>query len=100
MSTRWLTAARIVACNGAEVMQGNVLLAPDPVHTLWEPMMSTLLSAAKRFARDERGITAIEYGLIAAVMAAAIAAAFKLLGPALQSAFKDIADTINPPATP
>jgi pilus assembly protein Flp/PilA len=63
-------------------------------------MMNTLLSAAKRFARDERGITAIEYGLIAAVMATAIGAAFKLLGPALQSAFQNIADTVNPPATP
>lgn len=34
--------------------------------------MNAFLSAVQRFARDEEGITAIEYGLIAAVMAAMI----------------------------
>ncbi len=60
--------------------------------------MNTLISAARQFAREEDGITAIEYGLIAAVMAAAIGVAFGYLGPALKAAFKTISDTINPPA--
>jgi pilus assembly protein Flp/PilA len=60
--------------------------------------MNTLMTAARRFATDEQGITAIEYGLIAAVMALAISAAFGLLSPALKAAFKSIADTINPTA--
>lgn len=53
--------------------------------------MNTLIAAAREFARDEEGITAIEYGLIAAVMAAAIAASFDLLGPALKTAFTALA---------
>jgi pilus assembly protein Flp/PilA len=59
--------------------------------------MNTLITAARQFAREEEGITAIEYGLIAAVMATAIATAFALLGPALQGAFQDIASRVNPP---
>ena len=53
--------------------------------------MNTLIAAAREFARDEDGITAIEYGLIAAVMAAAIAASFSLLKPALVDAFTALA---------
>lgn len=41
--------------------------------------MHTFLHAVKQFGRDEDGITAIEYGLIAAVMAVAITAAFDTL---------------------
>jgi pilus assembly protein Flp/PilA len=58
--------------------------------------MNTLIMAARRFAREEEGITAIEYGLIAAVMAAAIATAFGYLTPALSSAFQAIALKISP----
>ena len=65
-------------------------------HSL-ELNMNTLMTAARQFARDEEGITAIEYGLIAAVMAAAIAAAFAFLSPALKTAFQNISEKINPP---
>jgi pilus assembly protein Flp/PilA len=58
--------------------------------------MNSLTAAAKAFASDEEGITAIEYGLIAAVMAAAVAAAFGLIGPALLLAFQGIANAITP----
>jgi pilus assembly protein Flp/PilA len=37
--------------------------------------MNAFLSAVQRFARDEEGITAIEYGLIAALMAVMIGGA-------------------------
>lgn len=49
--------------------------------------MNALIAAARTFARDEDGITAIEYGLIAALMATAIGAAFGLLGTGLKDAF-------------
>jgi pilus assembly protein Flp/PilA len=55
------------------------------------------MAVAKEFARDEDGITAIEYGLIAAVMVAAVTAAFALLKPALITAFTDIASKITGP---
>lgn len=57
--------------------------------------MNSIMAAAKEFARDEDGITAIEYGLIAALMATAVAAAFALLGPALNTAFGNIASKIT-----
>ncbi|WP_373989957.1 Flp family type IVb pilin [Duganella sp. BuS-21] len=60
--------------------------------------MNAIITAAKQFGRDEDGITAIEYGLIAATMVAAVVAAFGLLGPALRDAFAAIASKINPAA--
>ena len=58
--------------------------------------MNRFILAAQRFARDEEGITAIEYGLIAAVMAAAVAAAFGPLSDALKTAFDSIATALSP----
>lgn len=57
--------------------------------------MSSLIASAKAFASDEDGITAIEYGLIAATMVAAVVAAFTLLGPALETAFGKITTAIK-----
>lgn len=57
--------------------------------------MNALIAAARTFARDEDGITAIEYGLIAALMATAIGAAFGLLGPSLKDAFTTLSTKIN-----
>jgi pilus assembly protein Flp/PilA len=49
--------------------------------------------------RDESGATAIEYGLIAALVAVAIIVALGLLGTSLDSLFTGIADTVDA-ATP
>ncbi|WP_341021594.1 Flp family type IVb pilin [Brevundimonas diminuta] len=43
-----------------------------------------------RFAKDESGATAIEYGLIAALMAVAVIAAIGILRPKLESSFTKI----------
>ena len=51
----------------------------------WELVMHTFLSAVQQFIQDEDGITAIEYGLIAALMATAIAAGFLLIKDGLLS---------------
>lgn len=59
--------------------------------------MTSLIAAAKVFASDEEGITAIEYGLIAAVMVVAVVAAFDYLAPALKAAFQSIATKIVVP---
>ncbi|MFT4254735.1 MAG: Flp family type IVb pilin [Caulobacter sp.] len=40
-----------------------------------------------RFLKDESGATAIEYGLIVALIAVVIVTAFSTLGPALEGAF-------------
>ncbi|CDG85706.1 Flp family type IVb pilin [Janthinobacterium agaricidamnosum] len=52
--------------------------------------MKTFLSAVKQFANDEQGITAIEYGLIAALMATAITAGFLLIKTNLLAVLTDI----------
>jgi len=44
-----------------------------------------------RFARDEEGVTAIEYGLIAALIAVAIIVAVTSVGATLSDLFSDIA---------
>ncbi len=43
-----------------------------------------------RFVRDESGATAIEYGLIAALISVVIITALKLLGPKLAGTFTSI----------
>ncbi|MYM40679.1 Flp family type IVb pilin [Duganella qianjiadongensis] len=61
--------------------------------------MHALIQAAHKavtaFAHDDDGITAIEYGLIAAVMVGAVVAAFGVLTPALNAAFTDMASRIH-----
>jgi pilus assembly protein Flp/PilA len=48
-----------------------------------------------RFLKDEDGATAIEYALIAAFMAAVVIAGMQVLGPAVQTAFTDIATALG-----
>ncbi|HEY8618222.1 Flp family type IVb pilin [Phenylobacterium sp.] len=43
-----------------------------------------------RFAKDESGATAIEYGLIAALIAVVIVTALQSIGPKLAAAFNDV----------
>jgi pilus assembly protein Flp/PilA len=53
--------------------------------------MTTLL----RFVRDERGATAIEYGLIAAGIAVAIIAAVQGLGTSLNNTFTSVSTALR-----
>lgn len=48
-----------------------------------------------RFVKDESGATAIEYGLIAALISVALIAGATTLGDALDNKFSDIADTLE-----
>ena len=52
-----------------------------------------------RFAKDESGATAIEYGLIAALIAVAIIAAITLLGGSLTTLFTNISTKLNASST-
>lgn len=47
-----------------------------------------------RFMKDESGATAIEYGLIAALVAVAIAAVLPLLGDKLTNTFGTVANKL------
>ncbi len=48
-----------------------------------------------RFARDESGATAIEYGLIAALIAVVIVTALTTIGTNLKTKFNSIATTLK-----
>lgn len=54
-----------------------------------------MTNLVKRFARDESGATAIEYGLIAALIAVAIIGGATQLGSNLAAKFKAIASTLG-----
>ena len=49
----------------------------------------------KRFARDETGATAIEYGMIAALIAMVIIVSLRLVGSRLGAKFSAIAGNLN-----
>lgn len=51
-----------------------------------------------RFANDESGATAIEYGLIAGLIAVAIIGAVQTLGGDLKGIFENISTKLKPPA--
>jgi len=48
-----------------------------------------------RLLKDEAGVTAIEYGLIAALIAIVIIAAVTLVGTSLQNIFNVVGTTLN-----
>lgn len=57
--------------------------------------MDSLVAAVRKFAEDEDGITAIEYGLIAALIVVAIATSLTGIGTALTTKFTAIATALG-----
>lgn len=56
-----------------------------------------MLEMMRRFVRNEKGVTAIEYGLIAALIAVVIIASVTLVGEGLQDIFNYIAGELTVP---
>lgn len=54
------------------------------------------LSAVRRFIRDERGVTAIEYGLIASLIALAVGTAMTSVSTELSAVFGRVVDALTP----
>ena len=64
-----------------------------------------MVSVIKRFVQDESGATAIEYGLIAALVSVAAILALQSMGSSLNSLFTRVSTTLQsaintPAATP
>ena len=57
---------------------------------IMEFMMSKIVSAVKAFVADENGVTAIEYGLIAALVGVAIITAVSGVGDQLNTTFTEV----------
>lgn len=57
--------------------------------------MSKIVSAVQAFIADENGVTAIEYGLIAALVGVAIVTAVTTLGGQLNTTFGEVTDAMK-----
>jgi pilus assembly protein Flp/PilA len=57
--------------------------------------MKTLTTQMKRFLREEDGVTAIEYGLIAALIAVGIITAVTAVGDNLETTFTAISTALD-----
>jgi pilus assembly protein Flp/PilA len=64
-------------------------------------MLTSVVFAASyvagRLRRDDRGVTAVEYGLILALIAGVIITGLLLLGPALSGLFSNSANCLTTP---
>ena len=60
--------------------------------------MEKFVLATRRFMRDEEGVTAIEYGLIAALIAVVIIVGAKAVGTNLNNLFSKIGTCLSNPA--
>lgn len=56
--------------------------------------MDKLILVTRRFLRDEEGVTAIEYGLIAALIAIVIIVAVTAVGTSLNETFTTISNAL------
>ena len=59
-------------------------------------MMSALIKLAKWFLREEDGVTAIEYGLIAALIAVVIIVGMAAVGSSLNNLYNTISSAVLP----
>ncbi len=59
--------------------------------------MNAFISAIKDFFNDEQGATAIEYGLLAGLIAVVIIVAVTTIGTNLKAIFKMVADCLTTP---
>jgi pilus assembly protein Flp/PilA len=60
-----------------------------------EFVMKTIFTAIQAFVADEDGVTAIEYGLIAALVGVAMAGAATLLGDQIEATFTNVKTTLE-----
>ncbi|WP_233852424.1 Flp family type IVb pilin [Paraburkholderia sp. HD33-4] len=56
--------------------------------------MKNIIATAARFVRDEDGVTAIEYGLLAGLIALLIISGATALGKNLQTIFNNLASSV------
>ena len=59
-----------------------------------------MVSVLKRFVQDESGASAIEYGLIAALVSVAAILALQSLGSSLNSMFSRVSSTLQTAVAP
>jgi pilus assembly protein Flp/PilA len=60
--------------------------------------MNSLVVGIKRFLKDEEGVTMVEYGLIAALIAVVCAVAIIAIGNQLNIVFQTVANCLTAPS--
>ena len=81
------------------VFRADEQMSSSPPLGLINQETDNMTTFMKRFAKDESGATAIEYGLIAALIGCAIIGGATLLGGNLNSKFGAIATKVGTAAT-
>lgn len=59
-----------------------------------------MLTFLKKLRRDERGVSGLEYAVLAAIIVGAIIVGAQLLKPSIDKAFTDVNEALNPTAQP
>ena len=62
--------------------------------SIGDQKMQKIIAQAKTFARDENGITALEYGMLAGLITVLIIASVASIGSTLKNVFSDVAVAI------
>ena len=62
--------------------------------------MSKIISTVRAFVADEDGVTALEYGMLAAAIAAVIAGTVMAIGPKIKTAFTQVLVALGGTAIP
>jgi pilus assembly protein Flp/PilA len=65
-----------------------------------ELMMKKIILKVKQFIADENGVTALEYGLLAALIGLVIVGAVTTLGQNIEQVFTTIATALSTATTP
>lgn len=58
-------------------------------------MLKSIRTFVRLFSRDEKGVTTIEYGLIAAIISLALVTGAQVAGPALNNMFTGIGNSLT-----
>lgn len=64
------------------------------MNPLFATLFSFLTTTKNRLARDEKGATAVEYGLLVGLIAVGIIAALVILGPQLAALFTSVTNSL------
>ena len=67
---------------------------PEPLGSIHLLVRSFIMRSIVRFIKQEEGATAIEYGLIASLIAVAIVGVLVTLGPALKGVFQSVQNNL------
>ena len=83
---------------GTSVVAWEFVPSGDPTGN--KKRRNTMMKHLKMFMQDEEGATAVEYGLLVALIAAVIIGAVGLLGGTLNTVFGNVNTALNTAITP